>query len=400
MGQSYGPKLVTDSLILCLDARDANSYAGEPTTNVLQYPESIGSGPTQESWSGTITANAVTAPDGTDTATKIEATSGHVYERLYIDTSYNSVQFTTGDTITYSVWIRTLDGTTTTSKGPHIWNYNSPTYGIVGQDLSGISPEWKLLKVTHTVAAHQTNFAFAYSSSVSNGLTGLTYAIWHPQLEVKSYNTPYVKVSRSATNGWADLSGNGNHGTLTNMTGTGASHYKDGQVIKPLANSYLDFDGSNDYVATSFGSGRNPYSSPTTFVAWVKSDTATANKMWLDHGSNGSNQRLYCALITGDNPNIFGIQSQAWGYSSSADTSKWYHQALVMDSGTARGYYDGIPAGTKSYSSYTLPGNTRAGGRASYIWDGQIACFAVYDKALSAAEVKKNFNAQRRRFGV
>ena len=34
MGQSYGPKLVTDSLILCLDARDANSYAGEPTTNL------------------------------------------------------------------------------------------------------------------------------------------------------------------------------------------------------------------------------------------------------------------------------------------------------------------------------------------------------------------------------
>ena len=122
--------------------------------------------------------------------------------------------------------------------------------------------------------------------------------------------------------------------------------------------------------------------------------------MWLDHGSNGTNQRLYSALITADNTTPFGIQSSAWSLPSNADTSKWYHQALVMDSGTARGYYDGIAAGTKSYSSYTLPGNTRAGGRASYIWDGQIACFAVYDKALSAAEVKKNFNAQRRRFGV
>ena len=35
MGQSYGPKLVTDSLILCLDAHDANSYAGEPVTNLV-----------------------------------------------------------------------------------------------------------------------------------------------------------------------------------------------------------------------------------------------------------------------------------------------------------------------------------------------------------------------------
>jgi hypothetical protein len=71
-----------------------------------------------------------------------------------------------------------------------------------------------------------------------------------------------------------------------------------------------------------------------------------------------------------------------------------------MDSGTARAYYDGIAAGTKSYTSYTLPGNTRAGGRSSYLWDGQIACFAIYDRALSAAEIKQNFKAQRGRFGI
>ena len=122
--------------------------------------------------------------------------------------------------------------------------------------------------------------------------------------------------------------------------------------------------------------------------------------MWLDHGSNGSNQRLYCALITADNKKPFGIQSAAWSLPSNADNSKWYHQALVMDSGTARGYYDGNEGSTRSFTSYTLPGNVRAGGRASYIWDGQIACFAIYNVALSHAEIKQIYNAQKNRFGL
>ena len=30
-----GPKIINDGLVLCLDAHDAKSYAGEPTTNVV-----------------------------------------------------------------------------------------------------------------------------------------------------------------------------------------------------------------------------------------------------------------------------------------------------------------------------------------------------------------------------
>ena len=414
MGQSYGPKLVTDSLILCLDARDANSYAGEPTTNLSANSDYSGvtldsiNSSSNGGWGSTFDrwVSLIEGPAGkkvrafhlklTGTTSGAHA-EGAPYNLSGMDSQYGTL--TAGSTYTSSVWAKVIraNGSTT----PH--TESNLMYLVGQQNVSSptqtVNTEWTRISCARTIAAGQTGDYrlrhYFYSAGV-----GDTLVIAEPQIELKGYATPYVYSSRSATNGWTDLSGNGNHGTLTNMAGTGTSHYRVGQVIEPLANSYLDFDGSNDYVATSFGSGRNPYSSPTTFVAWVKADSATASRMWLDHGSNGTNQRLYSALITADNPNIFGIQNQAWGYSSSADTSKWYHQALVMDAGTARGYYDGIAAGTKSYSSYTLPGNTRAGGRSGYIWDGQIACFAVYDKALSAAEVKKNFNAQRRRFGV
>tara|TARA_B100001939_G_C16935361_1_gene615781 strand:- start:720 stop:1952 length:1233 start_codon:yes stop_codon:yes gene_type:complete len=410
MASKAGPKIVKDNLILCLDAHDANSYAGEPTTNVLQYPESIGSGPTQESWSGTITANAVTAPDGTNTATKIEATSGHVYERLWIDTTYNSVQFTTGDTITYSIWIKTLDGTTTTSKGPHIWNYNSPTYGIVAQDLTGISPEWKLLKISHTVAAHQTNFAFAYSSSVSNGLTGLTYAIWRPQLEVKSYNTPYVKVSRSATNGWADLSRGGNHGTLTNMAGTGTSHYKEGQVISPVEAAYLDFDGSNDKVDCG---SVTPDTGDFT-VEFIYQLTGNGGRGGLFErkasspyngfslGQGGSANWAF--TVSGTSSFSNNLQS-TWTYPT---LNVWYHDVAVYSGGnTITLYRNGSSVAT---TTGTSQGNlSTQGTRTNFLIANRdnltslpckVGLVRVYNKALSAAEVKQNFTAHRSRFGI
>jgi hypothetical protein len=36
----------------------------------------------------------------------------------------------------------------------------------------------------------------------------------------------------------------------------------------------------------------------------------------------------------------------------------------------------------------------------NYPWDGKIASVRVYDTALSAAEIKNNFDSQRNRFGV
>lgn len=422
MSTSGGPRILSDNLVLCLDAHDAKSYAGEPTTNVLQYPESIGSGPTQESWSGTITANAVTAPDGTKTATKIKATSGHVYERLYIDTTYNSVQFTTGDTITYSIWIKTLDGTTTTSKGPHIWNYNSPTYGIVAQDLSGISPEWKLLKITHTVAAHQTNFAFAYSSSVSNGLTSLDYAIWHPQLEIKSYNTPYVKVSRSATNGWVDRTGNSNGTLVSAMTGTETAHRRVGQVIMPASSSYLNFDGDDDQLTCT----TSAFDLKCFEIAIQQYQTVTPDGSM---GTDYSNVGFTVNSGSGTNPHKNGLNIGAWTGSMTNETVSWWGYGTGSDSATY--IRDTILAGWHIYTinwngstydiwidgskktTYSLGGTSHCGlfedvtkvsfGKNegwNYFFQGEIGLARCYKASLTDSQIKQNFKAHRGRFGI
>ena len=400
-----GPRVVTDGLVLCLDAHDAKSYAGEPTTNLLQYPESINSGPIQESWSGTITQNAVTAPDGTLTATKIEATSGYVYERLYINTSYNGVSFGVGDTITYSVWIKMLDGTQTTSNGPYIWNYNSPTYGIVDRDLSGLGPDWKLYKMTYTVQSHQTNFSISYSAS-NGGVTG-TYAIWHPQLEVKSYNTSYVETSRSATNGWVDRSGNSNSGTLTNMIGTEVTHYRDGQVIMPVANSYLNFDGSNDNIdLTSHSSAFDFGTGNFSVEAWVNGAVNNNYRCIFWHHYNPG-----FTLITtyGQSPNgapRFWLGGSVLNGTTSILDGTWHHVLVTRDGATVTIYIDGAQnvsnAGFSGKSATVSTAQAAIGQynvtSSSYPFDGKIAVVRIYNKALTAAEVLSNYNATKGRF--
>jgi len=388
----YGPKIVTSGLVLCLDAAEVNSYAGEPTTNLISNGDFENN--TTSGWSFDPKTN------GSFSVTSDDKKSGLYSAKLTNSTSsdialWKSISITSGQQYTMSAWIKNISCPTTPyfsiSSGGSFNDTSS------GSSTTGVTAGSDWVYVSKTFTATNTQTTNPYIRTNSNASQGY-FLVDDFQIENKTYSTPFINGSRSATNGWLDLSGNGNNGTLTNMVGTGVSHYRDGQVIKPINNAYLDFDGSNDYVSTSFGSGRDPYSNPISFVAWVKSDTTTNNKMWLDHGSNGTNQRLYSALITADNTAAFGIQGSAWSLPSNADTSKWYHQAIVMDSGTARAYYDGIAAGTKSYTSYTLPGNTIVGGRSTYYWDGKIACFAIYDKALTAAEVLSNYNATKGRF--
>ena len=417
MAAKLGPKIVNDGLVLCLDAADANSYAGEPTTNVLQYPESINSGPTKESWSGTITQNAVTAPDGTLTATKIEATSGYVYERLYINTSYNGVSFGVGDTITYSVWIKMLDGTETTSNGPYIWNYNNPTYGIVARDLSGLGPDWKLYKITYTIQSHQTNFAISYSGS-NGGVTG-TYAIWHPQLEVKTYNTPYVETSRSATDGWVDLSGNSNSGNLINGTNTGVSHYRDGQVIKPINNAYLDFDGSNDYLSIP----QFDFTSTHSLEWWFNTDNLTEKYSggggYAGHmlcWGHSPSERIYLKTNGGITIYIHDSSSGASFDTSnfSVTAGEWTHITATLDwiSKSVKFYQNGVLKDTIDISSMGSWNYTGASNPYDYIdfgrninnnnvfYDGKLASIKIYNKILTAAEVLSNYNATKGRFSL
>lgn len=161
----------------------------------------------------------------------------------------------------------------------------------------------------------------------------------------------------------------------------------------------LTFDGTNDYIITGVLSGRNPSEKPFTVEAIVKANSANG-MMWVDIDGNGSNQRFYSSLNTSTRSN-FGIQGSAWSSGTPIDTN-WHYQAIVMDGSTARAYDNGVQVHTKSYTSYTFPNNLRVGARSgtSYVWDGYIPVFRVYDTALSPEEIKRNYNSYKYRFNI
>ena len=396
-------------LLLCLDAMNAKSFAGEPATNLK----------------GNEDFSTMSGYTGLDLVQVAESQSPSGYAcRMTINSSLSNgaarSRFGSAGSIPtsgsgfVSVYVKGNRTTELNGLRPSVYAGNG-WFTLLPLDggPNHITQEYRKFgaAVNFGTGSSGPNPGFSMVQAVlgASAPSGARTFWIKPMVTTKDHSVPFTSGTRSSTDSWRDISGNGNHGThsATDFGDNGDPDLRRvGQILLPdaeditTAPASINFDGSNDLVTTSFGSGRNPYSSPMTFVAWVKSDTTTNNKMWLDHGSNGSNQRLYCALITADNPKPFGIQSSAWSLPSNADNSKWYHQALVMDSGTARGYYDGNAAGTKSYTSYTLPGNVRAGGRSSYNWDGQIACFAIYNTALSHADIKQIYNAQKNRFGL
>ena len=86
----------------------------------------------------------------------------------------------------------------------------------------------------------------------------------------------------------------------------------------------------------------------------------------------------------------------------SADT--WFHVACTYGSGSKRIYINGTQVASSSGLTGTIPVNTGGlylgayGPGTSYQMNGNIAVSRVYNKALTAAEVLQNYNAQKSRF--
>ena len=225
---------------------------------------------------------------------------------------------------------------------------------------------------------------------------------------------------------WKDLSGNGNNGTLTNGPG--------------YSGDAIQFDGSDDAVIlgdilddVTCGPDKK-----FSISVWVKYNTLfdTGNTLVSKVGATSfsENQRQY--FFTVRNPsNAFGSQqlefvayfalnvSSYAGYrtvGATIETGKWYNFVISYDgsidnAGRYSLFIDGVSYPiTTSFTAGSLGdiqnGNARlaigalVGENVSnspiFVTDGKIANVSIYNKALSASEVKQNFNALRGRFGI
>jgi hypothetical protein len=403
-----GPKIIDDNLVVCLDAHDAKSYAGEPTQNYVINTSStggwLGDGSSQTGL-GSKGAVAITDENlkynGYDTVLWTPGTSRNCYLNGTEDFNYSE----TSTEWTFSAYIKYEDGSTMSSMS--VYMYYPSSDGSSAGTITDVGDGWYRVRRTRTGSSNYISLA---------GFTGIAamkkiyISGW--QLEKKQYTTPVTSpaTSRSATDGWKDLSTNDHDGSLLNGTNTGVNYYRDGQVIMPVANSYLDFDGSDDHVKIDHSTQLN---NAKTWEIWINIDSFPASSTYDSIFSKTANWNndgsILLSMIYGSLRFSYGGY---WGGVNIEDlsnmsTGTWYQvvgtgEFLGVGAGVRnKGYLNGVYKSVLTDTSAFIPTNSNAlylGDGSGGTMNGKIGLFRVYEDVLSAAEILSNYNATKNRF--
>lgn len=212
-----------------------------------------------------------------------------------------------------------------------------------------------------------------WSNSISEGLVG------------------YWLMNEGAGGTVYDLSGNGNHGTLEGNTSWKAGKY----------GSCLDFDGDGDYVSFSEAI---LLGTPITISVWVNVTSVplwTTRSLFSISDTDSSNYYIQVAVSRSGGDEIyfkaeFRDTSSGVATSSATSTGAWYHVVGVFPNAISRSIYvDGAVTvdNTVRYGvgsnqdSSAIGGRLDSGGLVGSL-DGQIDDVMIFDRALSAAEIR------------
>lgn len=189
---------------------------------------------------------------------------------------------------------------------------------------------------------------------------------------------------RSGTN-WNQVINVSNTGVLTN----GPSFN--------TANSALSFDGTDDYVDFSASLGTL---SNYTLMFWARRDVESRMPVAARTGTAfywyGDNSYFYThGGVTGE---------YYYAKPTSIPLGTWGHYCVVYNGSNVSIYRQGVfqgsqnTTGTANWSQGIRVGGWAGG--AGYAWQGLISNVMMYSTALTAADVKQNFNALRGRYNL
>lgn len=438
-------------LALCLDAMNAKSFAGEPTTNIITDGDcNDGAVPDNMAFGYEASTSVVDCPiDDTGfrpspkaiKLTKTSSTNG----RITFGSGWPTLDSDSGAAThpySMSVWFyiptsSTGNGASNTSSAPRFGTDNSSASDAIRYQRSyqqGDKGKW--IKIV-------TEF-YSKAGSHSQGLRvtsddpiGAIYYVTEFQVEKKDHATPFVDGSRAAANAWRDISGNGNHSTFSSVDLGAASediHFvRRGSIILPnpdtsptttftssgrgvVANTdrpaSINFDGSDDFC--SGGANGVLTSENITILVWLKyagNSGVSSLQGIVTNNSTSSTRRDFNVSankfqwIQKDFTNGRAETSEANG----PDQGVWTHgvatSKTVGSDTLSKIYKNGVEVESHTYSSVTMASGLNDACHIGYLnvsryFHGEIACVQVYSTCLSHADIKQIYNAQKSRFGL
>lgn len=389
MGLNHSPKIVTDGLVFAYDmANTKKSWKGAPTTNIISGEFDT----TFESLADASTAG-FNNQLGTGNYLGVVSTIGYNSTKsLKINNGtggtgrvYRTFSVLLGEYAAVSAWVYCVTAGSYLTIEYSGGNYN---WGVAQTRNTHTGTGWELLWVRTDGAAtsNTTGYYFLYPGGDNKD----TY--WdNIQVEKQQYQTPYINGTRSNTQALIDLTGN------NTITASSLTYASDGT---------FSFNGSSDYITipnTTLGNGNVPW----TVSAWVKTNT-TVNA--LGQGSvlsNSSGGPVYSMMGVNAGKIVYWTyQNAAWvqklGTGKTVNDNTWHLLTWVnYNNYTMDMYVDGV---LDSNVPNSTSGNNnpvdRIGGSWAAQFNGSISSLSRYNRALSAAEVKQNFNALRGRYGI
>jgi hypothetical protein len=211
-------------------------------------------------------------------------------------------------------------------------------------------------------------------------------------------------------NSWVDVTKNNNIGLLVNgptYSGAGAS-------------SYLNFDGTNDYISVSSSPSTFTYNrSSFTVGGWTNMTSLPVSYYGVilsKWNTGGGNDNEFILNTTDGNKFIFGVDfddnltpdAQGNDYVISNTTisaNTWYYVVATFDNGLLKLYVNGIFESSIGASYTTVKTNTNSSlniGRfgTTFYSIGRRGIVHLYNRALRSSEIYQNFNVMRSRYGI
>ena len=379
MALFHSPSITSSGLIFYYDAANTQkSWKGPPTTNVLLDTDNLATG----NWSYTLfgnwpatgaTANAGTAPDGTQTATRLSASGYSRFQRYAVSAN---------QTYTFSMWVKNISMTGVI--GIQLATGLNGTLVAYGSYYTSVSltADWARYSYTITIPAsgvNQLEVGLNVSPNYSN--SNVFCDVWQPQLELQSFATPFVAGTRSSTQALLDLTKN------YTLTPSNVTYNSNGTFS--FSNSYFDLNSNN--IIT----GNNPF----TVEAWYTTTGTTSDEIFGNYGSGSTSGTLW---ISGRYGTYISGSVYFPGAPMGAGT---YFLSTTRDrSGNVILYRNGVQVTTGVLAaSIPVTYNFRIGADVNggaKPFTGSIHSVKVYNRVLTAAEVAQNFNAHRGRYGV
>lgn len=207
-------------------------------------------------------------------------------------------------------------------------------------------------------------------------------------------------VSGSTT--WVDL-------TKTGITGS----FINGPVYTGSNNGAIIFDGVDDYV--SFGNIQNITTGNYTviFYCYIDSTNTSFQTIFSKKGVAAANSG-YAAYYNGSTQKLLwsnanGSVAEEYYTNSSIPVNQWIQIATIRDvSASSKGYFyinldlypiSGSPTGQNVSNSESLTFH-RSSNSNTYYFKGRTAFVSFYNRALSAREIRQNYNATKGRYGL